>query len=292
MDIGISTLVDLDVSMPELLSSIAGAGFKYVSFSHDIDHADYHLPRGRELLRQWLDKASLKLNYIHAPIQRYYDLTSLDTQVRRATIEVLKIVIDACTALDGQAVVMHLMNGHMAEGESVGPRVAAGVESLKELLDYAGQREVRLDGENLPLNIDCGVVSLALLRATADWPELGVCLDTCHAYIDNDEPLKLIAELAPRIRATHFSDTLGVYDSHLLLGDVMVDFPAVAHELGTAGFDGIVDLECSLWMLRNRVKRNSEHPGDTVPPSTDHYLERAAEVASQIAEDIENARKQ
>ena len=183
------------------------------------------------------------------------------------------------------------MNGHMAEGEKVAARVAAGKESLLELIDYAGDKGVQINGENLPLNLDCGVVSLALLRAATDWPELGVCLDTCHAWIDGHEPLKLVRELAPRVRTTHFSDTLGAHDSHLIPGDGAVDFAAVAGELGQAGFDGVVDLECSLWMLRNRRRRNDEHPGDTVPPSTEHYLERAAEAARKIAADIEEARQ-
>jgi sugar phosphate isomerase/epimerase len=294
MHIGISTLIDLDQPLDSLVVQIAAAGFTHVSLSHNVEHAGYHLPGRRQALRKLLAELGLKLNYIHAPLERYYDLTSLNPQVRRASIEIMKICIEASAELGGDGVVLHVMNGMLDEGDSLKERVAAGIGSLKELAACAKSLKVRISAENLPLSLDCGVVSLAVLRALGKL-KVGICLDACHASMNTPSGMPLMQELAPRVWHTHLSDTRGGHDSHLIPGAGSVDFPAVAWALGQAGFDGVVDLECSLWMLRYRKATGQLAPGD--PPASDiawittaQYLEQAAQAARWIGGMIEKAR--
>jgi sugar phosphate isomerase/epimerase len=294
MDLGISTLVDLDLPVERLFELIRDAGFTHVSLAHDVAHAGYHLPQRRRELRAQLAALGLRLNYIHAPLLRYYDLTSLDAHVRRATLEVMRMVVAACADLGGDGAVLHVMNGPLGEGESIAARVAAGLQSLGELARFAEEQGVRLSVENLPLDIDCGVVGLAVLRAMTEL-RVGVCLDSCHAYIHNSQAASLVAELAPRVAHTHLSDTLGERDSHLIPGEGAVDFDHLAAALGRAGYSGVIDLECSLWMLRHRLVTGRLHRGD--PPaadvawiSTPQYLAQAAAAARRIAERVEQAR--
>lgn len=294
MDIGVSTLVELDLPIESLLKLIAAAGFSHVSLGHDVEHAGYHLPSRRRELAERLRQLGLKLNYIHAPLDRYYDLTSLDGQVRRATIEVMKICIEACSDIGGNGVVMHVMNGPLGAGENIKHRVDAGLESLHELIRHGQVLGVNISIENLPVSMECGIVSLAVLRATGDL-QLGICIDTCHASMHVPSGLPLVEEFAPRVRHTHLSDTAGDHDSHLIPGDGSVDFQAVAGILGRAGYRGVVDLECSLWMLHYRNNKGQLHPGD--PPPSDipwitpaQYLERTAAAARQIGAWIEEAR--
>jgi protein FrlC len=291
MKTGISTLVDLALPMEELSHLIAEAGFKYISLSHDIKHAGYHLPEGRERLLKLWDGLGLSLNYIHPPLECYHDITSLDSQVRRSTIELMKLALHACSQLNGLSVTIHVANDARIPPEQFPARIKAGLESLKELVDYATRGGVTLTVENLPQIYDVGKLSLALIRATADWPELKVCLDSCHATMQNDKATELIRELAPRVYTTHFSDTMGEEDSHLIPGEGQVDFPGIARELGEAGFDGVLDLECSVWMLRRRHDHWEMHSDDPVPCSTEHYLERAHAAAVRISEQIADARK-
>jgi sugar phosphate isomerase/epimerase len=190
--------------------------------------------------------------------------------------------------------VAHAMNGPLGAGEAIENRVMMGLESLKELQDYAQAQGVRLASENLPLFLDCGVVSLAVLRAITNL-DIGVCLDTCHASMHTPSGLPLMEELAPRVWYTHISDTKGDHDSHLIPGEGSVDFPVVARLLGQAGFDGVVDLECSLWMLRYRYSRNELQPGDPAAAdvpwiTTEQYLAQAAKAGWRIAGMIEQAR--
>lgn len=291
MDIGISTLVDLDLPMDELSRLIAAAGFTYISLSHDIKHAGYHTAEGRQRLRELWDGLGLKLNYIHPPLERYHDLTSLDPQVRRATIEMMKMTYNAAADLGGRSITFHMTNEPEIPEEQFPARCDAGLESLKELLAHADSNGVAICVENLPLTYSFGKLSLDIIRATADWNGIQVCFDGCHTWMQNPDAEELIRELAPRAHTTHLSDTMGEEDSHLIPGEGRVDYAIIARELGKAGFKGVVDMECSLWMLRRRYNEGRTHVDDPVPCSTEHYLERAYAAAVRIAQQIDDAQK-
>ena len=290
MDTGICTLVDLDVPLAELSRAIAAAGFEYISLSHDVLHSGYNFPGKIQPLRELWAELGLKLDYVHVPLAYYLDLTSLDSQVRRASIEINKLAIRAAGMLGGRGVAVHGMNGEIGPGETAAQRVQSGMESLRELMQYASDHGVMLGLENLPLDIDCGRVSLELLRASAGLESLGICLDSCHAWIENPHARDLVRELAPRVILTHFSDTQGASDSHLIPGEGIADFEHIATELGRSGFSGVVDLECSLWMLRKRQRQGDPHPGDPPVVELDEYLAQAQAAACKISARIESAR--
>ena len=290
MDTGISTLVDLDLPIVELSQMIAQAGFTHISLSHDIEHAGYHLPSEREHLRQLWDGLGLKLDYIHPPLECFHDVTSPDPQVRRATNELMKLALNATAELGGNSITLHVANDREIDKEQFDCRVEAGLESIRELSEYASKLDVVLCIENLAGTTDAGRLSLEIIHATTDWEALKVCFDSCHLTMGNDDPKQLLHELAPRVHTTHLSDTMGESDSHLIPGEGNVDFALIARELGQAGFAGVVDLECSLWMLRRRHNRQQTHPDDPVPCSTEHYLERAHSAALRIGQQIEEAR--
>src|ERR1041384_1153561 len=124
---GISTLVDLEVPLPQLCEMIAAAGFDCVSLCHNVEHSGYHSSAGRRQIAALLDRHELQLDYIHPPIQAYYDLTSLDEQVRRLTLEMLKLTIFACAELGGRAVTVHACNERRPLDQELDERHAAGV---------------------------------------------------------------------------------------------------------------------------------------------------------------------
>lgn len=283
MKIGINTLVDLDVPCEELLALIANAGFDCVSLSHLIGHAGYHLVDGRAALAGALRAHGLELDFIHVPIEAYHDLSSPDPQVRLATIETYKLCIQAAADLGGRAVVAHATGRRNLDEDEIVQAVELSLESTAQLCGYARGLGVMFCIENLPANASWHKVTLRVMAA-ADFDGFGLCLDTCHALIGNDDPIGLTNWMAPRVAATHLSDTLGEHDSHLVPGEGEVDFQAAARELARAGYSGVIDLECSLSMLRGRRERRSPHPGDTIPCSTEHYLERAAAAANRFAQ--------
>src|SRR5438105_3740193 len=232
---GISTLVDLEVPLPQLCEMIAAAGFDCISLSHNVEHSGYHTAAGRRSIAALLDRHELQLNYIHPPIQAYYDLTSLDEQVRRLTLEMLKLSIFACAELGGRCVTVHACNERRFPVEELADRTAAGLRALEVIVPFAQSQEVMFCLENLPCHYSAHGVTMELLKH-CDLPGLYVTLDPNHAWVRCEDPRALVRQLAPRTRATHISDTFGQFDSHLLPGRGKVELDFVARELAGAGF--------------------------------------------------------
>lgn len=297
--IGISTLVELDLSMPELLERIAAAGFSHIGLSHDVAHAGYHTAEGRRQLAVWLKDSGLKLDYIHPPITAYIDLCSLDPGLRRSSIELHKFIGSACSELGGQALTIHVNNEMSIPPEQIEERAAAGCDALVELIEHGEALGVCYCVENQPGYMASERVTQALLRRAADLPGLSLTLDPNHARISNPAYLELVERMAPRVQATHISDTMGEHDSHQVPGEGSVDFAAVGRLLGQQGYGrpspggpgrlpagnrAVVNLESSLWMLRRRLAADKPQPGDpAAPPELDDYLRRCADAARRIA---------
>ncbi len=289
MDTGICTLVDLDVPIDELVRRIAAAGFSHVSLSHDPAHAVYQTADGRARLRGLLDETGLSLNYIHAPLAGWIDLASLDEQTRRASIEVTKLSLKACSELAGNAVVAHVSGLSEIPDEQLDEMARQAIRSLDELSAYAVDHGVMMCIENLPRTEDCSKVTLRVMRMLEN-DNIHYCMDPCHAAIQNDEAVELMRMMAPRVRVTHLSDTLGDADSHLIPFEGNVDWGSVTSLLGENGYSGVVDLECSLWMLRMRLGADAMHREDPLPCSLDKYLAKAQEAARRLGEAITVAR--
>ncbi|MCB1220997.1 MAG: sugar phosphate isomerase/epimerase [Planctomycetales bacterium] len=290
MDTGICTLVDLDVPIDELVRAIAAAGFSHVSLSHDPAHAFYQTADGRARLRDLLDETGLRLNYIHAPLARWVDLASLDEQTRRASIELTKLALKACGELDGNAVVAHVSGLLRIPDSQLDAMAGRALESLDELAAYAGEHGVMLCIENLPGIEDCSKVTLRVMRMLEN-DDIHFCVDPCHATILNPDAVELMRMMAPRVKATHLSDTMGEADSHLIPYEGNVDWGSVTSMLGEAGYDGVVDLESSLWMLRMRHDQHRLHREDPLPCSLEKYLEKAQLAARRLGEQIRAARR-
>ncbi|MCB1218095.1 sugar phosphate isomerase/epimerase [bacterium] len=289
MDTGICTLVDLDVPIDELVRAIAAAGFSHVSLSHDPAHAMYQTADGRARLRALLDETGLRLNYIHAPLAGWVDLASLDEQTRRASLELTKLSIMACGELAGNAVVAHVSGLFEIPEAQLDGMATQALSSLDELAACAGEHGVMMCIENLPCVEDCSRVTARVMRLL-DNADIHFCLDPCHATIMNDNAVELMRMMAPRVRVTHLSDTMGEADSHLIPFEGNVDWGSVTSLLGAAGYDGVVDLESSLWMLRMRHAEGRPHREDPLPSSLEKYLARAQNAARRLGESIRAAR--
>lgn len=289
MDTGICTLVDLDEPVDGLIRSIAAAGFSHVSLSHDPAHSGYQTADGRARLRGLLDETGLKLNYIHAPLAGWIDLASLDEQTRRASIEATKLSVKGCAELGGSAVVAHASGMFEIPDGQLDEMARQSIRSLDELAEFAADHGVQVCIENLPRVEDCSKVTLRVMRMLEN-EAIGYCVDPCHAAIHNEDAVELMRGMAPRVTVTHLSDTMGEADSHLIPFEGNVDWGSVTSLLGEAGYDGVVDLECSLWMLRMRHEADAPHREDPLPCSLEKYLSKAQEAARRLGEAIRVAR--
>jgi sugar phosphate isomerase/epimerase len=121
----------------------------------------------------------------------------------------VKTAIDAAAELGSGIVVVHPCDRFPAEETRA--RTNAARDSLKQLVRYAQERNVRLALENLASPLSMQVFE-ALLE---HMPELGVCYDTSHGQVAGDT-FGVMARHHDRVILVHLSDNSGFKDDHML----------------------------------------------------------------------------
>ncbi|MDR3534176.1 MAG: sugar phosphate isomerase/epimerase [Rhodopila sp.] len=125
---------------------------------------------------------------------------------------------------------------------------AAVLPLLRELVGPAEEHGVVLAVEN---HIDLLADEMLDLITTINSPWLGVCLDTANNIRMFEEPLEVVAKLAPYARATHVKDvttrrgdpkTFAFWPS-TPLGEGLIDIPEVFSLLKRNGYQGLLALE-------------------------------------------------
>ncbi len=119
---------------------------------------------------------------------------------------------------------------------------------LKEIVGPAGEAGVVLAIEN---HIDFLADELVALLQEVRSPWLGVCLDTVNNLRLLEDPMVVVAKLAPYTRATHLKDCVAwrgnprdfAFWPSVPLGQGIIDIPEVLRLLGVAGYSGLLAIE-------------------------------------------------
>ncbi len=127
------------------------------------------------------------------------------------------------------------------------PEDRLDVPEILRLADYAAEREVCLALEN---SVDAIWLLDRVLEEVGDDPEttnLGICIDTGHAYMSHDagrEPVcNYLERYAGQLVHVHLHDNHGESDEHLVPGEGSIDWPRALRTLDEVGFDGTAVLE-------------------------------------------------
>lgn len=290
--IGISTLVDYSVPVLELLRKVKAAGFSAIAFGHKVSHFPYFNKRTVERVADECAKLSLYVDYIHAPIDLYLDLTSPNERVRDATIDTYRFTIDAVYQMKGRAVTAHLCNVDYLTAEEIEERAKLAVQPVRELMEYAWDRGVLFCLENLPYPYPYERLFERFLEVAEEKSLMpSICIDTCHINIHNPEPFSFIEEHAQQIGETHLSDNFGDRDIHLPPYSGNFDFQRLAREMAKAGYSGNIMLENSYEAAVKRFEKGINSPEEPTPGSLEEYLEVSANAAKRFREDLLGAKK-
>ncbi len=119
---------------------------------------------------------------------------------------------------------------------------------LREIVHPAEQAGVVLAIEN---HIDLTADELVELIEEVRSPWLGVCLDTVNNLRLLEDPMQVVARLAPYTRATHLKDCVAFRGSprdfafwpSVPLGQGIIEIPEVLRLLGKAGYAGLLAIE-------------------------------------------------
>ncbi|HUY92738.1 MAG TPA: sugar phosphate isomerase/epimerase family protein [Pirellulales bacterium] len=235
----------------ELLAEI---GYRSVALT--LDHgpsnpyaADFY--RNAKQMQQLLDRLGLRsvietgARFLLDPrVKHEPTLVSADPAGRRRRVEFLCRAIDAAAQLRSDCV--SLWAGVVRDDvgdEEVFQRL---VEGLREVVDYASEREVTIGFEPEPgMAIDT-MLRFEQLCARLERPQLCLTLDIGHLHCQGETPIAVqIRKFAPQLVNIHIEDMRAGVHEHLMFGEGEIDFPPVLAALAEVGYAGGVHVELS-----------------------------------------------
>lgn len=163
---------------------------------------------------------------------------------RARRVEFLKAAIDVAAGLNADSV--SLWSGAADDGagfDGAWPRL---IEGLREVLDHAAARGVRLGFEPEPGMVVDTMERFGRLHREIGSPLLGLTLDVGHVYCLGDgEPGEHIRRFRDVLWNVHIEDMRRGRHEHLPFGEGDMDFPPIFAALREIGYAGPVHVELS-----------------------------------------------
>jgi len=171
-------------------------------------------------------------------------LLTADEQARGRRIEFLRRAILAADRLGSDCV--SLWSGVLRDAcdeETAWGRLVAG---LREVLDYAGERNVPLGFEPEPGMFVDTMARWEQLLSRLDDPLLMLTLDVGHLHCQGEGPIaEVIRRWGERLVNVHIEDMRRGVHEHLMLGEGEMDFPPILAALHEVDYRGGVHVELS-----------------------------------------------
>ncbi len=242
--VGLSTGCFHDQPFTECLPAIRGAGFGIVEVCSLPSHLDYHDRAAVERAAARLRDLELEAYSFHAPFARDIDISAFDGGSRQRAIAEITRAAEAAAALGVRYFVLH-----PGPEESGGardqrlPRMENIAAALDEIAGHCRELGVRLVLENMLPHLFSGHVrDLLWLLGAMHTRDVGICLDTGHAFLSGD--LQHVAhKLSGHLWMVHASDNRGSFDDHLPPGEGHVPWPELLGQLVRSSFAGAFILE-------------------------------------------------
>lgn len=216
MDFGVSTLIDFDVPFETRLDTFKAAGIKRIALSEE-RRLPLAQPDALGFVKKAINARGLTVEHVHGPISPRLDFTSADKDVADATLAVHRTVVRAAAELGTSLLVIHVSSYPDLDFGDLDEATKRGIGNIMDLIEYARPYGVDIVIENQPYRFKSQRV---IDQVIEEFPEsdLKICLDTCHIMMGNPDPLHFVKNWAEFIVTTHFSDSNGMADEHLIPG--------------------------------------------------------------------------
>ncbi|GAB6122416.1 sugar phosphate isomerase/epimerase family protein [Dysgonomonas termitidis] len=186
-------------------------------------------------LKAKIDSAGMKVWSIHLPFSRTLDISVIDDEARKRSVDIIARMIKASAIFNPSKLVLH-SSSEPIDDSIREQRISNAIESIGFLRKYAEEIEAQLCVENLPRTC-LGNTPEELLRIIADYPEVGICFDTNH-YLTGT-PIHFAKIAGHRIGTLHISDYDGVNESHWIPGDGTIPWCELLDIIRDKGYKGI-----------------------------------------------------
>ncbi|MBQ6139557.1 MAG: sugar phosphate isomerase/epimerase [Methanobrevibacter sp.] len=210
----------------------------YMELFHDYPNRDMNEEK------DLIDKMnSYDLKYtVHAPFIEV-NPASVNPALSKAAIEEIKRSIDLANTLDSDIVVIHPGRSIFNNDKEYMKEVYAIAEkNLKTIGEYAKDNGVHTCIENLPRLRGFMYQDINQLHDSLERTDLPMTLDIGHAYTAGFTVDDVYFD---NIKHIHIHDNDGVHDSHLPLGDGIIDFKKFFEIFSKNNYDGIYNFELS-----------------------------------------------
>jgi D-psicose/D-tagatose/L-ribulose 3-epimerase len=211
------------------------------------------------------------------------NLPSKDQGQREKTVQYCKDVITMVRELEGYEItIVPATVGKIRPDATPDEEWRWAVEGMKEIHAHARREGIKIAIE--PLNrfetyfINRGTQAYALAEATG--PDVGVCLDTFHLNIEEDDPYQTILDCGDRLVDFHVADT-----NRMPAGYGHWNWPKVIETLRAVGYDGALTTEFVAPVDRTPVNRYPHaietDPVDITPEQKKFIEEHGSSLLSE-----------
>lgn len=243
--IGLSTGCFYQKSIFDCLELIRETGFSMIEVCSSPSHLDYHNHEEVKKAAAKIEDLGMEAYSFHAPFTKDIDISSLCANRRQSALDDISQAVEAAALLKARYFVIHPgpeSSFSPPSGERL-QRIEYTVSTLNRIADLCRSLGVTCVLENkLPHLLFGNTSDILWILDTLDTTDVGVCLDTGHAFLSGDLP-NLIHKLAGHIKMLHVHDNSGQRDDHLPPGDGCIDWNMVLHILERCLFRGVLILE-------------------------------------------------
>jgi sugar phosphate isomerase/epimerase len=243
--IGLSTGCFYHRSILDCLALIRESGFSMIEVCSSPEHLDFRDLKSIHRAAERIRHLGMEAYSFHAPFAPNIDIASSDDAQRSASVEEIFKAAEAAALLQVHYFVLHPgpENPAVIPAAEQLPRMQHVVESLNQVARRCRALGIMCVLENKLPHLLFGNTSdiLWILDGIAS-AEVGVCLDTGHAYLGGDIH-NLVYKLAGHLRMIHAHDNDGTGDNHLPPGDGKIDWNKFFRDLIAVRFRGAFILE-------------------------------------------------
>jgi sugar phosphate isomerase/epimerase len=255
MRFSFSTNAFVTHSLLDAVEKIAGLGYEGVEILADTPHLYPHSVNASDLARlgRLLTRLNLQVVNVNANTAvGYYgrtfweplfepSLANPDQSARRWRIDYSIRCVDIARALGSPNV--SLTSGRMIPGTPPEQGLCLLRESLKEVLDHAERKDVRIGLEYEPGLLVERYEELGRLIDEIGSPYFGANLDLGHSHVLGEEPEEVIGRLSDALFHLHLEDIRDRKHYHLVPGLGDMDFGTIFRSLRQRSYAGFLTVE-------------------------------------------------
>lgn len=171
-------------------------------------------------------------------------LVTSEPDGRDKRVEFYKHCIDTAADLGSDCV--SLWSGVLRDGADPATALKRLIGGLREVLDYAEQKQVTIGFEPEPGMLIATMDDYRKLRAALPHPRLKLTLDVGHLHCLGETPIPSVVEAwGPDLVNVHIEDMRAGVHEHLMFGEGEIAFGPVLKALLRIGYAGGVHVELS-----------------------------------------------